>query len=77
MEESLTLDELYLLIKVQQEGEYSRRRFNAAIQGIDLDDEESDEVSKFDEVRQQADAILGVEEDEVLGLFGLNDEDDE
>lgn len=77
MEESLTLDELYLLIKTQNDVDYTRRKFDAAIQGIDLE-EETEDTSSFDAVREQADAILGnVTEEQVQDLFGLNDTDED
>ena len=86
MEESLTLEELYLLLKVHQEGEYSRRKFAAALKGIDLDEEGgSGSESRFDEIRAEADAILSEQgqkprnfgQDEVEDILGLNDIDDE
>lgn len=82
MEVSLTIDELYLLLKVNQEGEYSRRKFAAALKGIDLDEDKEQEqpVSDFEEIRKKADAQLAgkSEEEYVFDLIGIEiDTDDD
>jgi hypothetical protein len=76
MEETLTLDELTLLVDETYKSEDRERRFLAALQGINLD-EESD--AKFDDVKRRADAALaGVSEEEyVFDLIGIEVEDDD
>lgn len=55
LEESLTLDELDMLIKVKRDKEYEDRKFFAALKGIDLDENKN---STFEEVKMKADAAL-------------------
>lgn len=81
---NLTLDELYLLLDASYEEAYNRRKFDAALQGVDLEDEEEAEPSSFDEIRARADEILkeqgqdtrDVTQREIDDLFGFDDDDD-
>lgn len=81
MEENLTLDELYLLLEVNNEGEYNRRKFAAALQNIDLEegDKDEDNLTPFERVQQQANEMLGkkTEEFESADPFGLDGDDDD
>lgn len=79
MEDVLTLEELYLLVDAKHESDHEQRRFLAAIQGIDLDeDKETD--SAFDKVAIRAAADLAgmTQEEFVFDMIGIEiDTDDE
>lgn len=87
MEVSLTLEELYLLLEVNNEGEYNRRKFAAALKGIDLEDEDDDngDESDFDRIRREADEELtrqgqdtrSFDQRDIDDLFGFNSGDDD
>lgn len=77
MEDTLTLDELQLLVDASHRVEHRRNKFAAALKGIDIDDEVDD---KFEEVKRQAEAQLaGMSEEEyVFDLIGIEvDADDD
>ena len=67
MEECLTLQELNALVEGAQKKEERHNRFMAAVQGIDLGEEEApDDVPTFEEVKRRAEAIRrGLSETEV------------
>lgn len=76
LEESLTLEELDLLIKVKRERDYEERKFLAALKGIDLDDNKD---STFDEVKMKAEAALaGKSENEYIfeDVIGIDIEEE-
>lgn len=79
MEESLTLEELYLLFGAQSRAEHRHNKFMAALKGIDLDDSQS--TADFDEVKMKADAALaGMSEEEFtfeqIGIEFESDDDE-
>jgi hypothetical protein len=79
MEESLTLDELFLLIEARYKRANEDRKFSAALQGVDLDDAK-EENPAFDEIQRKAQADLAgkTEEEFVFDLIGIEiDTDDE
>lgn len=78
MEESLTIDELYLLVEAKQKRDNDERKFLAALQGVDLDANETNPA--FDEVARRAAADLAgkSEEEFVFDMIGIEiDTDDE
>lgn len=73
MENTLTIEELQLLMEAKSDEIYREHRFLAAMKGIDLDEEtKSDDV--FDKVRIKAAADLaGKTEDEfVFDMIGID-----
>jgi hypothetical protein len=64
LEESLSLQELDLILKHKRESERNQQKFLAAIQGIDLSKNDKNEVQeRLDEVRRRvAEHNLGEEE---------------
>lgn len=77
MEESLTLDELYLLMNTKNEQEHNHRKFLAALKGIDLDENKEDE--DFESVRRRAEATLAnkSENEYTLEQIGFEVESDD
>jgi hypothetical protein len=78
MEDSLTLDELYLLRNALYEAEHRRNKFAAALKGIDID-EDSESSSDFEEVQRRVQADLGgkSEQEFVFDMIGIEIEDDD
>lgn len=65
MEETLTLNELYLLAGAGREREYKDQKFLAALKGIDLDEEQNSETqASFEEVQRKAEAALAGKSEE-------------
>jgi len=55
LEENLSMPELMLILEHKRKAERTQRHFQAAIQGIDLDKNESNPVQeRLDEVRRRA-----------------------
>lgn len=77
MEDELTLEELYALQDAKHRDEERRNRFAAAIQGINLDEGQSD--SDFESVKQRAQATLAgrSEEEYTFDLIGIEIESDD
>lgn len=77
MEDTLTLDELYLLVDAKHRREEREHKFLAAIQGIDLD--AGTKSAEFEEIeRRAAAALAGVSEEEfVLSSIGIEYESDD
>lgn len=78
MEDTLTLEELYLLVDARHRAEHRNNRFMAAIQGVDIDENKSDE--DFERIQRKASADLaGKSEDEfVFDMIGIEiDADDD
>jgi hypothetical protein len=68
MEIKLSLPELNAIINAAREQEFGRRKFAAALKGVDLDDTGTSETAeeRFDRVKRQAEAIAsGKSETEV------------
>lgn len=67
MEECLTLQELNVLVEQARKREERQNKFLAAIQGIDLgEDEEESDLPTVDDIKRKAEAIrLGISEEEV------------
>lgn len=77
MEDTLTLEELYLIVDAQHRAEHRHNKFMAAIQGVDIDEGKQDDA--FEKVKQKAAADLAgkSEEEYVLGMIGIEIEDDD
>jgi len=77
MEEVLTLDEVYLLVDAMYRKEERHNKFLAAIQGIDLN--ENEENSDFEDIKTKAAAKLaGIsEEQHVFETLGIEMEEDD
>lgn len=81
LEESLTLEELELIVKASREKEYRLMRFYAAFKGVDLEEDEKKEREEaFERAQRRANAKLaGKSGDEIdreldiaeFGDFGL------
>jgi len=67
MEENLTLAELYEILEATREREHERRKFAAALKGVNLDEEQG-ENSSFEEVKRRAEAKLRGMSEEQLGM---------
>lgn len=67
MEESLTLDELMLIVNSLRKKEESDREFTAALKGIDLRAEKEDTETAFERIKREAEAELrGMGEEELF-----------
>jgi hypothetical protein len=78
MEETLTLEELYLLIDSIYRTEQRHNKFYAAMNGVDL--EEGEKNADFERIKQRAAADLAgkSEEEYVFDMIGIEvDNDDE
>lgn len=71
MEDTLTLEELHLLIDAARKAEHRQHKFAAALKGIDIDEGRQDEG--FDRVKQKVAADLAgkSEEEYVFDLVGI------
>jgi hypothetical protein len=56
LEESVTLDELNLLLKAAHEARHKDHRFAAALKGIDIDKDERE--NRFEQIQKRANARL-------------------
>lgn len=66
IEDNLTLDELQSILEASREQEYRRNKFAAALKGIDLDAQNKDSDSSFEEIKRRAEAKLrGISEEEI------------
>lgn len=77
MEEEITLDELYAILGSVRETEYEKKKFLAALQGVDLDEGKRSE--EFERVKQKANAALaGKTEEEYVfnNIIGIDFETD-
>lgn len=76
MEETLSLEELYLLIDSKSKEEHNRRKFAAALKGIDLEDNTN---SRFEDIQREAEDILSgrSEEERVFDFIGIEVETDD
>lgn len=84
LENSLTLEELELIIKTHREQEHQRRRFMALLQGVDIDEAAQEDIQeRFDAAERRAAARLtGKSEAEIdreidADIFGLDFEIEE
>lgn len=77
MENSITLDELYLYMERLGEAEHQRQKFAAALKGIDIDEGKTDEA--FEETKRRAEAALAgkSEQEHVFDIIGIEYEDDD
>lgn len=64
------MPELVQTFKAMQKTESEKRKFLAGIQGIDLDGEQEEESSSFEDVRRRAMGI-NASEDDVVSLQGV------
>ena len=69
MEDNLSMPELIQTFTSMQKSESEKRKFLAAIQGVNLDGEEEEETSSFEDVKRRA---LGITADatDVVSLQG-------
>lgn len=74
LEESISLDELQRILKAHQEKEYRMMKFQAAVQGISLDDAGDSAQERFEAIKRRVEAReAGVSEEaaELDEIFGL------
>lgn len=80
MEEHLSLPELEHILKAMREKEYRRQKFQAALKGIDLDEQggQADEALTYADVERRAKAKLAGKTEEQLELddVGIGYEED-
>lgn len=77
MEDTLTLEEMYLLLDTVRKDEHEKNKFLAALQGINL--EENNKNDSFEKIKIQAAAELagkGAQEYE-LSMIGIEFEPDD
>jgi hypothetical protein len=69
LEDNLSMPELIQTFTSMQKSESEKRKFLAAIQGVNLDGEEEEETSSFEDVKRRA---LGITADatDVVSLQG-------
>lgn len=77
MEENLTLDELYLLLEAGHRATHDKRRFLAAMQGVDLDAGIEDTSFRDVELRAKAELAGKSEQEYVFDLIGIEVETDD
>lgn len=77
MEDTLTLEELYLLIDASRKAEHRNHKFFAAMQGIDLDEGSNDEAFERVKMKAMADLEGKSEEEFVFDMIGIEVDDDE
>ena len=67
LEESLTLEELELIVKSSREKEHRLMKFYAAFKGVNIDEEEKEDVQdRFERAQRRAEARLaGLTEEEI------------
>lgn len=65
LEESLTLEELHLVIDKAREKEHRMMKFYAAFKGVNLD-EQTDTKERFEEIQRRAEARLRGKTEEEL-----------
>lgn len=77
MEDTLTLEELYLLLDSKHRAEHKHNRFLAALQGVDIDEGVSE--AKFEEIKRKAEAELAgkSEQEHVFDIIGIAYEADD
>lgn len=78
MEDTLTMEELYLIVDAQFRKEHREHKFLAAMQGVDLDEGKAE--AEFEDIKRRAQAdIAGVTEEEfVWSQIGIEvDTDDD
>jgi hypothetical protein len=56
IEENLTLAELEKLLEVKREQDYSDKKFAAALKGVNLDDNDDNEATTFEDIKRRAEA---------------------
>lgn len=73
LEESLTIAEMYILLKQMTRDENERRKFDAALQGIELNIDEVDEEGgkSFEDVKRAAQAKLTGQSEEAIELQAI------
>lgn len=70
MEDNLSMPELTAILSAKREQEHNQNKFNAAIQGIDLD-EASGGQKEWEDLKARAFAGVGDSKD-ILSLQGIN-----
>lgn len=78
MEESITLEELYLLVDAMYRKEHRQNKFAAALKGVDLDEGQESEDFERIKLKAQADLAGRNEEEFVFDMIGIEiDTDDD
>ena len=77
MEETLTLDELYLLVDAMHRKEHRHHKFMAALQGVDIDEGRSEEAFERIKLKAQADLAGQTEEEFTFNMIGIEVEGDD
>jgi hypothetical protein len=72
LEANLSLPELFATLDAKREDQYSRNRFLAALQGVDLEeDEKEDAMKRWEDIKTQvATGGLTSDSDDILALSG-------
>lgn len=76
MEDELTLEELYLLVDSDYRREHRRNKMLAAVNGIDLDENNKDEAFEKIKAKAQAELTGKSEEELVFDFVGIQVESD-
>jgi hypothetical protein len=68
LENSISLDELEVILKASHDREHRQNKFAAALKGINLDEADKESIKeRFDEVKRRAEAkTTGKSEDSIL-----------
>jgi hypothetical protein len=80
LEENITVDELNHILEAAREQEYERKKFAAALKGIDLDGKKRDEdTPSFEDIKRRAEAkARGMTEEQIefgeIGIAVIEDE---
>lgn len=77
MEDTLTLEELYLLIDASRKVEHRNHKFLAAMQGVDLDEGSNDAAFEKVKMKAMADLEGKSEEEFVFDMIGIEVDDDD
>ncbi|QIN94027.1 hypothetical protein PP459_gp207 [Streptomyces phage Wakanda] len=68
LEENITVDELNHILDAAREQEYERKKFAAALKGIDLDEDKrsNGDTPSFDDIKRRAEAkARGMTEEQI------------
>lgn len=81
LEDSLSLEEIQVLLDAQRKAEFQKQKFAAALKGVDLPDPEAQDVPTFEDVKRRAEArIRGISEEQQafmdVGIY-IEEDDDE
>jgi hypothetical protein len=82
IENSLTLEEVQILLDAQRRSEFQKQKFAAALKGVELPDPDSEGLPTFEDVKRRAQAkASGMSEDQIafmdVGILVLEDDEPE